>query len=84
MIILKDVFQHWPNDCISTFIQKIISTKKTKFIWVVNCGYQEDNNSDILLGRFHPLNSNLNPLLSFGFTELFTYRSKQVSVLRIN
>ncbi len=83
LIILKDVFQHWPNACIQSFLSQLSALKKAKYILVVNCGYQQEENSDILLGRFHPLNCYFDPLKSFGFTELMIYRSKQVSILAV-
>lgn len=84
LIIIKDVFQHWPKGCIQNLLNYLIGHKKAKYILVANCGYQEEETSDILLGRFHPLNSNFKPLKLYGFTELMRYNSKQVSFLKVH
>jgi hypothetical protein len=83
LIILKDVFSSWNNECINNFLNYIITNKKCKYILIINCCYQTSDNLDVDLGYFRPLTSNMSPLKDFGATPIFNYRTKEVSLIKL-
>lgn len=84
LCILKDVLQHWSLDKINIFLEYIIKSKKFKYILITNCCYQKTNNTDILIGEFRPLSCDFFPLKKFNPIKLFTYDTKEVSLIKIN
>ena len=83
LCILKDVIQHWALDDIYIFLDYLVESKKFKYILICNCGNQTQDNTDIINGGFRQLNSKYLPLKKYNPIELFNYRSKEVSVIRI-
>lgn len=81
LIIIKDVFSYWNNECIRNLLSYIINSKKTKYLLIVNCSYQSIDNLDVRLGCFRPLTATMNPLKEFGATPIFKYRTKEVSLI---
>ena len=81
LIIIKDVFQHWPNKTIQEFIPKL-SLYQFNLITNTKESYKMDNgefldmglNRDIDLGDFRPLDLALTPFNS-ELTEVFKYHS---------
>jgi len=57
LCIIKDVFQHMPNEDILICLEKI---KKYKICIIVN-DYTDENNSDIEVGKWHQVNPLLAP-----------------------
>lgn len=84
MCILKDVLQHWSLNNINTFLDYLIENKKFKYIWICNCSYQEIDNTDISDGEFRPLSCHYYPLKKYNPIKIYTYNSKEVSLIIIN
>ena len=84
LIIIKDVFSNWNNECINNLLNYIITNKKCKYILITNCFYQTSDNLDVQLGYFRPLTSIMSPLKDFGATPIFYYRTKEVSLIKVN
>ena len=84
LVILKDVFSYWSNECINTLLTHLIEKKLCKYILITNCCYQELDNLDASLGTFRPLNSTMSPLKDFGAVSLFKYRTKEVSLIDLS
>jgi hypothetical protein len=81
LCILKDVIQHWSISCIDAFIGYLIENKKFKYILICNCGNQDVDNTDILIGDFRPLSCKFNPLKKYNAIKVFEYNMKEVSII---
>jgi trans-aconitate methyltransferase len=83
LIILKDVLQHWKMDEIYSFLDKITTTKKFKYILICNCSNQTIDNPENL-GRSTSLSANYLPLKKYNPHILFTYKTKEVSLIQLH
>jgi len=83
LCILKDVIQHWSLNDIYTFLDYMVTSKKYKHILICNCGYQPADNLEIQTGGFRPLSCMYLPLSKYGFTPVYTYHTKEVSLLSL-
>ena len=62
MCILKDVIQHWTTEEIYVFMDYLIESKKFKYILLVNCCNQKNNDQSCKTGEWRQLTCNLLPL----------------------
>jgi hypothetical protein len=83
LCILKDVLQHWKIDEIYTFLDYLVENKLFKYILICNCCKQKEDNPNNNL-RSTPLSSNFFPLKKYNPVKLFSYNTKEVSVISIN
>jgi hypothetical protein len=83
LCVLKDVIQHWSLDNIYRFLDYLIESKKFKYILICNCCNQTQDDTDIQTGNWRPLSCEYLPLKKYNPTKLYTYRSKEVSVIEI-
>ena len=87
LCIIKDVLQHWSIEEITNFMDYIINKKIFKHILICNCSYQrEDNNTfnNVRIDNQHmfmPLSAKFFPLNKYNPKILYTYSSKEVSVI---
>jgi hypothetical protein len=81
MCILKDVIQHWCLADIYTFLDYLVYSKKFKYILIVNCCNQQQDNTDIQNGGGRPLSCNFLPLKKYNPRKLYNYHTKEVSVI---
>lgn len=73
LLIVKDVFIHWPNRQIINFINKIIKQKSFKYLLITNQNKKDYLlNKDISIGEFHNLDFN-QPPFNFNFDILFNW-----------
>jgi len=82
LFILKDVLQHWHMNEIYEFLDKLVESKKCKFILICNCCNQVEDNPDNK-GRSTPLSVNFFPLKKYNPMVLMKYNTKEVSVVRL-
>jgi hypothetical protein len=73
LCILKDVIQHWKLNEIYNFMDYIVSSKKFKYILLVNSSLQTKDNTDIETGEFRHLSINFLPLKKYNPTLLYKY-----------
>lgn len=83
LCILKDVIQHWRLEDINRFLDCIIENKKFKYILIINCCYQKEDNTNIKNGDFRHLSCDFFPLKKYNPKKLYNYDSKEVSVIEI-
>jgi len=83
LIILKDVFTYWTNECIQKLLTYIIQKKLCYYILITNCCYQSVDNLDVNLGNFRPLSSRMSPLKDFNAISLFKYKTKEVLLISL-
>ena len=81
LCILKDVIQHWPLDLIYQFMDKLVSSKKFKYIMICNCAQDAIDNSNITTGDWRPISANKFPLKKYNPSIIYTYRTKEVSII---
>ena len=81
--ILKDVIQHWSLENIYSFLDYLVENKKFKYILICNCGYQTQDNTTIENGDFRPLSCDYLPLKKYNPRKLYTYNTKEVSVIKV-
>ena len=63
LCILKDILCHWKLQHIYTFLDYLVESKKFKYILIINCcGQIEDNTNIINNGCFHSLSCDFLPL----------------------
>ena len=84
MCILKDILMHWKLVYINEFLDYLIECKKFKYILIVNCGYQNEDNTDILNnGNWRPLSANFLPLKKYSCQIVGYYNSKEISLISL-
>jgi hypothetical protein len=83
LCILKDVIQHWSLDSIYNFLDYLVENKKFKYILICNCSHQTTDNTDIQTGGGMPLSCDFLPLKKYNAKKLYTYNTKEVSVIEI-
>jgi hypothetical protein len=82
LCILKDVLQHWALDKIYIFLDYLIESKKFKYILIINCCNQVNDNTDILVGQFRGLSCDFFPLKKYNPIKLYNYATKEVSLIK--
>ena len=80
LCILKDILQHWHMDEIYRFMDYITETNKFKYILLVNCCNQKEDNPDNSQ-RSLPLSAKYLPLKKYSPQVLFNYFTKEVSLI---
>jgi hypothetical protein len=80
LCILKDILQHWLITEIYEFLDYIVSSKKFKYILICNCSNQTSDNLDNPQ-RNSALSANFLPLRKYNPKILFTYNTKEVSII---
>jgi len=83
LCILKDVLQHWSLKDIYACLDYLSSTQKFKYILICNCCNQYVDNTDINNGYWRELSSDFFPLKKYNAKKLYTYNTKEVSVIEI-
>jgi hypothetical protein len=82
LCILKDVLQHWALDSIYTFMDYLVASRKFKYILIVNCCDQKEDNTVVKGGEImRPLSCDFLPLKKYSPRKLGHYQSKEISVI---
>lgn len=81
LCILKDVLQHWTLEQINFFMDYITEKKLFKYILIVNCGYQKEDNTDITCGSWRPLSCDYLPLKKYNPIHMLKYNTKECSLI---
>ncbi len=81
--IIKDVLQHWSLEEIYSFLDKMVFLKKFKYVLIVNCGYQNIDNTEIQCGHWRPLSCKYYPLKKYDTQLLGYYHSKEISLISL-
>jgi hypothetical protein len=76
---------HWDLKTIYTFLDYMTTTKKGKYILLVNSGNQLKDNTDIITGMHRPLSANFYPLKKYNPVIIYKYEpdSKEVSLITL-
>jgi len=82
LIIIKDVFIHWPNETIVEFMDKLINYN-IKILTVNSLG-QAKNRKLKRIGGFSRLNYDKFPLNRYNGKLIFTYKNKEVVLIDEN
>jgi hypothetical protein len=82
LCILKDVLQHWKMDEIYTFLDYLVDKRLFKYILLCNCSNQSIDNPENE-GRSTPLSVHFLPLKKYYPVKLYTFYSKEVSVINV-
>ena len=84
MCILKDVIQHWPLKEIYLFLDYLTQSKKFKYILLINCCRQKDDNQDIgNIGDWRQLSCNFLPLKKYNAVKIDNYNTKEISIIKL-
>jgi SAM-dependent methyltransferase len=83
LCILKDVIQHWSLQNIYQFLDYLVENKLFKYILIINCGNQKEDNTDIPDGEYRELSCNFFPLKKYNTTVIYKYDTKECSVIRL-
>jgi Methyltransferase domain len=82
LCIIKDVLQHWQVADIYTFLDNLCLSGKYKYILICNCCDQKwDNEDTCLTGGFRQLSARFFPLRRYDAEILYTYHTKEVSLI---
>jgi hypothetical protein len=81
LCIIKDVLQHWPLESINAFLDYIVGSGKFKYVIVVNCKWQNTDNTQIQMGEFRPLSKDYLPLKKYAPIHLLSYSSKEILLI---
>jgi len=81
LCILKDVLQHWDTPEIYTLLDYLVDNKKFKYILIINCKSQQNDDRTIITGQGGGLISTMYPLKKYNAKCLYEYGTKEVSVI---
>lgn len=81
LCILKDVVQHWSLECIYTFLDYLVESKKFKYILLICCCSQTEDNPEIVNGGYRPLHSRFFPLKKYNCKPIYYYHTKEVCLI---
>jgi len=87
LCIIKHVLQHWSIYEIIEFMDYIVNKKIFKYILINNCSFQTGDNMHFNVARIDnkhlwmPLSAKFFPLSKYNPKVLYTYSSKEVSVI---
>ena len=81
LCIIKDVLQHWSLKYIYNFMDYLIDNKKFKYILLINCCNQKQDNTDIEIGQFRDLSCNYLPLKKYKPIKLYNFNTKEISMI---
>ena len=88
MCILKDILTHWKlihiYIYIYQFLNYLVDSRKFKFILIINCCSQFEDDTDILnIGNWRPLSANFYPLKKYNCKIIGSYNAKEVSLISL-
>lgn len=83
MCILKDVIQHWSLNEIYTFLDYLVESKKFKYILLINCCAQKEDNQDCKTGGCRQLSINYLPLKKYNPIKIDNYNTKEISMIKL-
>lgn len=83
LCIVKDVLQHWSNQSIYKFMDYLINSKKFKYILIINCCNDANDEGDTNDGGWRSLSCDYYPLRKYKPTKLGNYNTKEVSLITI-
>jgi Mannosyltransferase putative len=84
MCLVKDVFQHWPNEMVREWLDWAILKRKWKWLLVTNDRNQAGGDGeDTWLGGYRGLNPSFAPLKEFGFQLVAEYLHKAVLLKKL-
>lgn len=86
LVILKDILQHWDNDNIVKFMDRLTSEGQHKLILVVNNFKNADGEERSIDNRYHyaKLDASKYPLIKYNPQILGYYKFKQVALIDNN
>lgn len=92
LFFIKDVLQHWKNEDIILWLNTFFMEKPNGNLIVINCDLEnirnlpqwKDHTSDrsMKTGEFKPLSQKYFPLSEYDSTELFSYDTKKVYLVK--
>ncbi len=83
LCILKDVLQHWPLSDIYRFMDWLVASGKFKYVLIVNCSYQKQDETDVKAGGFRSLSCDFLPLKKYNPVKMLQYNTKEVSIITL-
>lgn len=83
LCILKDVLQHWSLQNIYDFLDFLTEKKKFKYILIINCCNQKEDNTDIQDGDARPLSCEFLPLKKYNPQKIMNYQTKEISMITL-
>ncbi len=83
LCILKDVLQHWPLADIYRFMDWLVASGKFKYVLIVNCSYQKQDETDVKAGGFRSLSCDFLPLKKYNPVKMLQYNTKEVSIITL-
>lgn len=82
LYVLKDVIQHWSNQDLIEFMDKLTANPhKFKYILLCNCCFQRDEMEDCETGKWRPLRSNMEPLRRYNPRHILHYSTKEICLI---
>jgi SAM-dependent methyltransferase len=77
LALVKDVFQHWPNELIRRMIGRL---GQYRYVLITNCCYEDPNlNVDISMGAFRPVDLRREPF-GYEFEQVLRFHTDGVPV----
>lgn len=86
LVILKDILQHWNNESIIKFMDKIVKEKNYKYILIIN-NYKNSKNEDRDINnkyKYSKLDATQYPLNKYNPQIIGYYRFKQIAIIAPN
>jgi len=83
LLVIKDVLQHWYDEDITTFLDKIVNEKRYKYVLVTNCSRLLENRIFKDGDQWFELNKDYPVMKKYDFKLLLEYRTKQVLLLEL-
>lgn len=80
ILLIKDVFHHWPNEWVMNWLESLTQSNLHRFIICCQDEQGAIHGADCHVGGYRPINLGDAPFDKFGFKKVFTYLHKAVYV----
>ena len=80
-LVCRDVLHHWPTKLIVQFLDKLIESKKFKYLIICQDSKQFSDSQDCHLGGWRGLNFRMYPLNRYTFKEVCDIHYKTVALM---
>lgn len=82
--ILKDVLQHLLLVDIYQLLDKLVESKKFKYIIICNCSHQKADNPELPQWYCRDLSADFLPLKKYNARVMLRYRTKELSIVTVD
>jgi SAM-dependent methyltransferase len=81
--VCRDVLHHWPNVMVRQLLDKLIQSKKFKYVIICQDNHQRSETADCYLGGYRALSFKMKPLSEYAFDSVKGIGYKTIALMRV-